>query len=486
MPRAAAAGPARHFKEPSAEAQKASVQSRRYQRKTMSVAKRLLVLAAVLLAVLGAAYAAGTIYFKDHFTPGTIVNGFDASNLTTDELAGLIEGQVDSWQMSVAGEGLDLTVTAADVSLAVNADAIASEAREQTNVWTWPIDSFGRRTITIDEDITYDAEALASVVTSAVEAYNETAEDPTDATITYDKDTGLYKVTSSNVGTKLQLDVVLAAVEGTPGSLTTDVTIGDDALVQPTLNGDNEDLNALVTAANKELSNTLTFTFAGTEVATADADIVRNWVSIKDGAVVTDEAAIGEWVEEKLSSEVASEDDYGYYGLDADATTAAAIEALKADGGEVEVQTMTLEYKPAPTEGASELGRHIDVNLSTQYARFYNADGKVIWESYIVSGNTSTDHGTITGTFSIYAKQRGQTLIGADEDEDGEPDYESYVEYWMPFSGGYGLHDASWRSSFGGTIYQYSGSHGCVNLPTSKAAELYSIVKVGDTVIVHW
>ena len=47
----------------------------------------------------------------------------------------------------------------------------------------------------------------------------------------------------------------------------------------------------------------------------------------------------------------------------------------------------------------------------------------------------------------------------------------------MPFNGGIGFHDASWRSKFGGTIYQYSGSHGCINLPVDKAKLLYEKYK---------
>ena len=55
----------------------------------------------------------------------------------------------------------------------------------------------------------------------------------------------------------------------------------------------------------------------------------------------------------------------------------------------------------------------------------------------------------------------------------------------MPFNGGIGLHDANWRSKFGGTIYQNSGSHGCVNLPPDKAAALYDLVYTGIPVICY-
>ena len=50
----------------------------------------------------------------------------------------------------------------------------------------------------------------------------------------------------------------------------------------------------------------------------------------------------------------------------------------------------------------------------------------------------------------------------------------------MPFNGGIGFHDASWRSKFSGTIYQYSGSHGCINLPVDKAKLLYEKVYKGN------
>ena len=52
---------------------------------------------------------------------------------------------------------------------------------------------------------------------------------------------------------------------------------------------------------------------------------------------------------------------------------------------------------------------------------------------------------------------------------------------------GIGFHDANWQSSFGGTRYQTSaGSHGCINMPVSKAGELYGMLSVGTPVIIHY
>ena len=59
------------------------------------------------------------------------------------------------------------------------------------------------------------------------------------------------------------------------------------------------------------------------------------------------------------------------------------------------------------------------------------------------------------------------------------------MKYWMPFNGGIGLHDASWRSKFGGEIYKNSGSHGCVNLPRSVAETIYNNIDKSYFIVVY-
>jgi lipoprotein-anchoring transpeptidase ErfK/SrfK len=46
----------------------------------------------------------------------------------------------------------------------------------------------------------------------------------------------------------------------------------------------------------------------------------------------------------------------------------------------------------------------------------------------------------------------------------------------MPFNGGIGFHDANWQPYFGGDRFMEGGSHGCINMPPEKAAELYNII----------
>jgi lipoprotein-anchoring transpeptidase ErfK/SrfK len=127
--------------------------------------------------------------------------------------------------------------------------------------------------------------------------------------------------------------------------------------------------------------------------------------------------------------------------------------------------TVTVENKFKST--------YIDVSIANQTLNYY-VRGELKLTSPIVTG---INNGTPTGDYEVLYKTRDVNLTGAD--------YVSHVDYWIAFIGhSYGFHDASWRSSFGGTIYKYNGSHGCINMPKNKVAELYNLVEVGTPVYI--
>lgn len=128
-----------------------------------------------------------------------------------------------------------------------------------------------------------------------------------------------------------------------------------------------------------------------------------------------------------------------------------------------------------------DYSRYIEINLSQQRLWAWQ-DNQVIFSTPITSGATSYGFGTPTGLFSIYGKERSRYLNGAQYGWG----YNVYVDYWMPFAGGVGLHDADWRSGFGGQDYINGGSHGCVNMSQSAAAYLYNWAAIGTPVWVHY
>ena len=122
----------------------------------------------------------------------------------------------------------------------------------------------------------------------------------------------------------------------------------------------------------------------------------------------------------------------------------------------------------------------VEVSIAEQMVYCY-LHNTLVWQSPCVTGRLGGRETTV-GAHQILSKERDRYLQGTNEDGSK---YKSFVHYWMPFHNGEGLHDASWRSSFGGTIYKNSGSHGCVNLPPANTGALYNIVWVGMPVFVH-
>lgn len=122
----------------------------------------------------------------------------------------------------------------------------------------------------------------------------------------------------------------------------------------------------------------------------------------------------------------------------------------------------------------------VEVNITTQTVNVYQGE-TLFLTSPCVTGYKDV-HNTTAGNFYIKGKERNTYLTG--------PTWRSFVSFWMPFNGGMGLHDANWRGTshenFGGQIYVYDGSHGCVNLPYDVAEKLYSIAYVGMPVYVHY
>ena len=124
----------------------------------------------------------------------------------------------------------------------------------------------------------------------------------------------------------------------------------------------------------------------------------------------------------------------------------------------------------------------MEVDLTKQHLWFYK-NGSLVVESDLVSGSVSANKQTKTGAFPLAWKQSPRVLTG--DAASGSGSYSTEVQYWMPFYEGQGLHDASWRSSFGGDIYLTNGSHGCVNLPPAVAQTIYENIDVGTAIIIY-
>ncbi len=172
----------------------------------------------------------------------------------------------------------------------------------------------------------------------------------------------------------------------------------------------------------------------------------------------------------------------GNYGYSINKTkmTALVTSDLKADKN-VTRDAVYTKSTSGLSDGSDIGNSYVEVDIPAQTV-YCVIKGKTVLTSSCVTGDVDEGHATPYGVFILNYKATDVNLKG--QNADGS-DYSSHVDYWMPFNGGIGLHDADWRSSFGGSIYQTNGSHGCVNMPPSSAAALYKYVYAGMPVIVH-
>ena len=167
----------------------------------------------------------------------------------------------------------------------------------------------------------------------------------------------------------------------------------------------------------------------------------------------------------------------GNYGniIDNDKETLAIADLIK--NGQVVEREPEYKQKVASTDSNDIGNTYLEVDLTDQHIWFYKG-GNLIVDGNVVSGNVSAGNATPAGVYEVNFKQKDAVLRGAN--------YAAPVNYWMPFNGGIGLHDASWRSTFGGSIYLYNGSHGCVNAPYNLASKVFENIEAGTPVVCYY
>ena len=275
-----------------------------------------------------------------------------------------------------------------------------------------------------------------------------------------------------------------------------------DLYVKPTIYSDDQYLKDSIGGFNEFLSTSVTYDLPNGEQEVLDASVLKNWIAMReDGVQYLNEEIVRDHVNayvallamkvddvhntrvlhSTLQGDVAFPSETWGHMIDQETESA----ALLADIQNHNVTEREPAYSLNSTYAENFGWTYVEVDIENQTC-FYYEDGELLWSSECVTGTGSNeDRETVRGIFSILNKEQGRTLRGP-QLEDGSYTYESYVNYWMQFYEGYGLHDATWRSNyeFGGDTYWYSGSHGCVNLPYYAAESLYFMVSRGTYVLV--
>lgn len=443
----------------------------------------------VLLLIVLAVYGAGVWYYQSHFLPGTVIDRVDVSGMTLEELADQVQGYMLSIiERKPDGTTLEEDIRGKDISIGYASLEPFSEILKGQAKWIWFMPHENR--YEMEEHLTYSEEDLKTRLRSLKGFQSDFANAPTDAYISdYDPEKG-FVIIPETQGNQLNWDRTLEAVRLAVQKLEETIDLEEAGCYEvPSVTAEDDRLNQVLQKMQKYAGITITYDFGGNKEV-LDGGTISSWLSVDGYEVELDKAQVDAYVATlrkrydsifrprtfltSYGKEISiSEGDYGWWMNYEQESKELAEMIERGESGE----RTPVYYQTAAAYGTPDYGNtYVEINLTAQHLFLY-IDGAKVLESDFVSGNTSRGYDTPVGVYGITYKQRNATLVGEN--------YETPVSYWMPFNRNVGMHDANWRSSFGGDIYKTNGSHGCINLPPSVAREIYGYIEKGTPVICY-
>ena len=453
--------------------------------------KLFIILGSVVGAVL-VIYVGLSIFFMSHFYFNTTLNGKNVSGYSADKVFDNWEDEIGNYSLKIVeSDGTESELKGSDIDMVLQWDDTIAKMISKQNGFAWPAKLFNPDQNTSEAIVTFDEDKLDSALDGFSFMDKSKQIDPVDATVSdYDKNDG-YTLVESVPGTAIDKPALKENIEKALYGLadTYQITEGNGYLA-PKIANDDEKLLAAIDTMNKYAGSEIDYEI-GSEKETLDINTFADWLSINDNEKVEiDEEKVADYVAELgtkyntygKSKQLATS--YGttitmsncHYGWKIDAETEAAAIVDDIKGGEKVTRDLNYQYTAASHTGNDYGNSYVEINLTAQHLYLYK-NGSLVIDSEFVSGNPSKGNATHTGVFGVTYTEKNATLKGQN--------YATPVSFWMPFNGNEGMHDATWRSSFGGSIYKRNGSHGCVNLPYSVAQTIFENVSAGFPVFVY-
>lgn len=453
--------------------------------------KRIGLVLAGIITVLAAAYIGMAIFFQSHFCFGTTIDGIAVGGLGVGKVEQLVTEEINRYVLLLLEREDEAETIAGDaIDLAPVFHGEIDELLAEQNGFAWIATLFKGSELELEKTVSYDEEKLDAVLGELSCVQDENQRKPVNASCSgYSKEDG-YTLVPADYGTTIQKSALKQAVISAVESLTDELNLSENGCYDdPAVGDDDKKLLSLIEEMNRYAGTTITYDF-GEEKEVLDGETISTWLSAVNYEAAVDEEAVSEYVKELAKTyNTAYKPKTLMTSYGTEVTISGGAYGWKIDNeGEV-AQILTdlktgeeIEREPVYSQTANSHGEHdygdsyVEINLTAQHLFVYK-DGKLVVESDFVSGNVAKGHGSPTGAFAVTYTTTDAVLRGED--------YETPVKYWMPFAGDVGMHDATWRKSFGGNIYKTNGSHGCINLPLSVAKTIYETIGKGDPVLVY-
>lgn len=458
---------------------------RRKRKKSLGPMVGIIIFSLSIIAI----YLSGVIYFKEHFYIGSMINDINVSGKKVDEAKEEIMRSFGKYFLEIKNsDGTSDILIEEEIGLENELDYKIQSIKDAQHELEWILDVFNKKEYELKMERTYDENMLKDRISKLSCLNQSKVITPKDATLRYDgrKYEISKEVQGNKVNEKILYEHIIKAI--IEGENTIDLEKAG-CYEKPKYTSLSKEIVEAKGNLDKYVSSQIVYEF-GDNKEVVDRELISQWINIELNLEITlNKEEIQRYVSMLSNKYDVKSEVREFSGQSGEIVKVVNEEKIQCIDEEQETEDLiknikdgeklTREpiYKEKEIEEEGELvNTYVEIDLTKQYIWFYKK-GKLMTQGDIVTGNVSTNHATPPGIFRLNYKQRDTVLRGVG--------YNSPVDYWMPFNGGIGIHDASWRSEFGGEIYKDNGSHGCINTPYDVVKVIFNNIKPGTIIICY-
>ncbi len=443
----------------------------------------------IIISLVTLTYLLLSLYFINHYFFNTIINGINVSLKSHKAAKFSIINSLNDYKLELIDcSGNMEVIYGQEIGVQYNDNNRMSKIFSLQNSLLWAKSTIQPRRYNVRDLIIYNNQKLNQKIKD-LKLLNQAMTEPRDVSFRYRN--GTYVIVKEEHGNKIVEEKLTEAIKThiQQGRYKLDL-VSMLCYEQPKYTAASLKTPQTHEVLKQYISTNITYLF-GDDKVVLDGRIINRWLRVDDNLEVKiNETAIMLYVKGlcakydtigttrqiKTSTGKIVEVTGGLYGWKIDQK--AEIDAIKQSIHKGESTTREPIYEQrAVFHGDNEIGdTYVEINITKQYLWYYKK-GKLLAQGPVVTGNPNRGNATVLGIYMLNYKQKDTIISG--------PGYEAKVTYWMPFFGNIGLHDASWRYSFGGEIYKRRGSHGCVNAPVPLAKRIFENIDEGTPIICY-
>lgn len=458
-----------------------------FQEKT----KKIIIISLVVLLIVVSFYSFKSVHYAERLLPKTKVNSINVGGLTLEQANKKLNAELTEAPFEIhLGSTLWKQIKRSDFGWQTNHLEELSRIKQKQKPFAWGITSLlgSQHNLPKRYDQTKVNQLVADLNTVLLET--NAARVPTkNATIEWQEDQ--FVIVPEKQGDTFDVEAVKSALkeylENGEDSLDT-----EDYYAQPVLTKEDSTLKKLKAKMNQLAKLEAVYTIGGKQL-TIPTQELSSWLTTNEKAeVLLKQDQVTAFVT-KLNEENNTKENPTSFNSTLRGTVSVPVGIynwtidIPSEVAELSAQILKGENFNRTPKVVSDVeniqtsigGTYVEVDLQNQHMWYYK-DGALQFETDIVSGKPSTP--TPPGLNYVRSKSMDQVLRGLNEDGSK---YASPVRYWMPIDDtGVGIHDSDWQYAYGGDLWLYRGSHGCINTPPAKMAELYPMLEEGTPVLV--